>query len=33
MAALGPSHYPLRVSALFRESGATLTDVRIVRIQ
>ena len=29
----GPATYPLRVDASFRESGATLTDVRLVRIQ
>ena len=29
---IGPGHYPLRVDTSFREQGATLSDIRIVRI-
>jgi len=29
----GPAHYPLRVDTSFREQGATLTNVTLVRIQ
>ena len=30
---VGPGHYPLRVDTSFREYGARLTDIRVVRIR